>query len=336
MSLRRKLVIAHRGASGYLPEHTREAKALAYGQGADFLEQDVVATRDRILVVLHDIYLDDISDVGQRFPDRRRADGHYYVIDFDVAELQQLAVHERHRRGSDETVFPDRFRDRAVEFRIVTLEEELRMIRELNRATGRDVGVYPEIKRPDWHRQHGLDLAARLLAELERFGYHESTDPCFVQCFDAAELQRCRAELETRLRLVQLVEGDASGEAMLSAEGLRRIAAYADVVAPSFKQIFARSLEQIPAPSFEHDTATQDDAPPRVRTWVNEAATLGLGLHTYTLRRERVPPRVRDFEQLLELFLTIADGVFCDQPDVAVAVRDRLAASLGQAGTLGE
>jgi glycerophosphoryl diester phosphodiesterase len=307
-----KLVIAHRGASGYLPEHTREAKMLAYGQGADFLEQDVVATRDGVLVVLHDIYLDDISDVAQHFPDRQRADGHYYVVDFDFEELEQLRVHERRRRGTDEMLFPDRFRDRAVEFRVVTLDEELRMIRELNRATGRAVGVYPEIKRPDWHRRHGIDLGACLLAELERHGYREPGDPCFVQCFDAAELVRCRTELETRLRLVQLVEGDASGDAMLSGEGLQRIAAYADVVAPSFRQIAQPFTES--APPFE------------VRTWVSEAANIGLGLHTYTLRRERLPPGVKDFEALLEFFLGVTDGVFCDQPDVAVAARDRLLA----------
>jgi glycerophosphoryl diester phosphodiesterase len=85
------IVIAHRGASGYLPEHTLEAKALAYGLGADYLEQDVVATRDAQLVVLHDLHLDDVTDVASRFPGRQRADGRHYAIDFDLAELQQLA-----------------------------------------------------------------------------------------------------------------------------------------------------------------------------------------------------------------------------------------------------
>ncbi len=84
----RAIVIAHRGASGYLPEHTLVGKALAYGLGADYLEQDVVATRDAQLVVLHDLHLDDVSDVAQRFPGRHRDDGLHYVIDFDLAELQ--------------------------------------------------------------------------------------------------------------------------------------------------------------------------------------------------------------------------------------------------------
>jgi glycerophosphoryl diester phosphodiesterase len=309
----RKVVIAHRGASGYLPEHTREAKALAYGQGADFLEQDVVATRDGALVVLHDIYLDDVTDVALRFPERRRPDGHHYVIDFDLEELRQLAVHERRRRGSDELLFPGRFLDPSIAFRVVTLDEEIRLIRELNRATGKTVGIYPEIKRPDWHRQHGVDLSARLLTALESHGYRNAADPAFVQCFDAAELERCRRDLDTRLRLVQLVEGDETGDAMLTRGGLERIAAYADVVAPSYLQVGAPG----------------EDGSLRAQPWVEDVSQAGLELHTYTLRRERLPPGVRDFESLLTFFLTVADGVFCDQPDVAVAVRDRLLHAAG-------
>src|ERR671913_1263146 len=103
------IVIAHRGASGYLPEHTLAGKALAYGLGADFLEQDVVATRDSQLVVLHDIYLDDVTDVAVRFPGRHREDGRHYVVDFDLAELQTLTVFERRAPGSSAAKFPSRF-----------------------------------------------------------------------------------------------------------------------------------------------------------------------------------------------------------------------------------
>ncbi len=84
------IVIAHRGASGYLPEHTLEAKALAHAMGADFLEQDLVLTKDDVPVVLHDIHLDTVTDVATRFPDRKRDDGRYYALDFTVAEIKQL------------------------------------------------------------------------------------------------------------------------------------------------------------------------------------------------------------------------------------------------------
>ncbi len=303
-----KLVIAHRGASAYLPEHTREAKVLAFGQGADYLEQDVVAARDGTLLVLHDIFLDDVTDVARCYPERRRDDGRFYAVDFDVAELGCLSIRERRRAGSDEPLYPERFGDDAMQFRIVTLDEELRLIRELNRVTGRAVGIYPEIKRPDWHHAHGIDLAARLLETLDAAGYREPEDPAFVQCFEAAELERCRRELGCRLRLVQLVESGPQAEALLAPEGLERAAAYADVVAPSFARIATPTAGGglLPAP------------------WLEALPSSGLGLHAYTFRRERVPPEIASLEALLAAYFPLVDGLFCDHPDVAVAVRGRL------------
>jgi len=107
------VIIAHRGASGYLPEHTLPAKALAYAMGADFLEQDVVATRDDQLVVLHDIYLDRVTNVAERFPGRAREDGRYYARDFDLGEMRTLKVTERLDAGGL-PVYPHRFPPAAV------------------------------------------------------------------------------------------------------------------------------------------------------------------------------------------------------------------------------
>ena len=134
-------IIAHRGASGYLPEHTLEAKALAYAMGADYLEQDVVATRDGQLIVLHDIHVDRVSDVAERFPDRHRSDGRYYVRDFDLPELRTLNVHERRDEDGKTAVFPRRFPTNSGRFSIATLGEEIEMIQGLNRSTGRAVGI---------------------------------------------------------------------------------------------------------------------------------------------------------------------------------------------------
>ncbi|MDZ7643634.1 MAG: glycerophosphodiester phosphodiesterase [Woeseiaceae bacterium] len=204
------LIIAHRGASGYLPEHTLEAKALAYGLGADYLEQDVVVTRDDRLVVLHDIHLDRVTNVASVYPSRARDDGRYYARDFDLAELQTLLVWERFSDTAGEIpVFPERFPARAGTFRVASLDDELTMIRGLNRATGRTVGIYPEIKSPAWHHDAGVDSAALLLDLLARHGYREASDPAFVQCFDAGELRRIRVDLGCRLPLVQLAGDDA-------------------------------------------------------------------------------------------------------------------------------
>ena len=102
-------IIAHRGASGYLPEHTLESKALAYQMGATYLEQDVVASRDDQLIVTHDIHLDGVTNVAERFPERRRGDGRYYVRDFDLSELRTLNVHERRQEDGQSAVFARRF-----------------------------------------------------------------------------------------------------------------------------------------------------------------------------------------------------------------------------------
>ena len=107
------IVIAHRGASGYLPEHTLVAKAYAHAAGADYLEQDVVLTRDNVPVVFHDLVLEEVTDAASQFPDRCRDDGHWYVIDLDFAELQTLRVHERVTPANGTAVYPGRFRARG-------------------------------------------------------------------------------------------------------------------------------------------------------------------------------------------------------------------------------
>ena len=231
------IVIAHRGASGYLPEHTLAAKALAYGLGADFLEQDVVATRDSQLVVLHDLYLDDVSDVARRFPGRHRDDGRHYVVDFDLAELRTLTLFERRAPGTSTAKYPSRFPAGTGLFGVATLEEELQLIQGLNRSTGRIVGIYPEIKDPSWHRRHGIDLAELVLAELRAFGYSSAEDPVFVQCFDAAELTRLKHELGCELRLVQLVGPEPDYGALLTTTGLRAVSAYACGLGPHYSQL---------------------------------------------------------------------------------------------------
>lgn len=305
----RPVVIAHRGASGYLPEHTREAKALAYGQGADFLEQDVVATRDGALLVLHDIYLERVTDVATQFPDRRREDGHYYAIDFALDEVRRLCVHERvDEHGA--AVFPGRFPPDRGGFRVSTLGEELELVAGLNSASGRRVGVYPEIKEPRWHARHGIDLTRLLLEELATRGYRSADDAVYVQCFDVAELERLRSEFSTELRLVQLLDGRPEHEAWLEGEGLAEVARHANALGVPWSRLVEA-----------YDPARAVLKQSRLLERAEEA---GLDLHVYTFRRERLPDFVADLEQLLALYLRDIPvaGWFCDFPDVAVKVRD--------------
>jgi glycerophosphoryl diester phosphodiesterase len=309
---RAPIVIAHRGASAYLPEHSPQAKTLAYGQGADYLEQDVIATRDHELIVLHDLYLDDVSDVRQRFPDRARRDGHFYVIDFDLSDLKQLRLIERREPGSDVRLYAGRFPSTVPEFRISTLAEEIELIQGLNQATGRHVGIYPEIKDPGWHDEHGFDLASAVVATLSRYGYKGPQDMCFLQCFDAAVLRRVRGELGCQLRLVQLVDGGEHQQRHLSVEGLAAIRKYADAVGPSYVALFEGG--------FGGETMRPSAAAAAIKA-------VDLMMHPYTFRKDRLAPGLSvDFEELLAFFLrdVQVDGLFSDFPDIVVDVRQRL------------
>lgn len=310
----RPLIIAHRGASGYLPEHTLPAKALAYAMGADFLEQDVVATRDGQLVVLHDIHLDRVTNVAEVYPQRARADGRYYVRDFDLDEIRGLSVWERMNEDGS-PVYPNRFPARSGSFRIHTLADELQLVDGLNKATGGATGVYPEIKAPAWHREEGIDVAPALLDVLRQHGYSDKSDAAFVQCFDAAELRRIRDELGCELRLVQLIGENNWGESatdydyLKTPEGLEELSATVDGVGPWINQLYRLGRK---------------GAVPQPTGLVAAAHAAGLDVHPYTLRLDSLPPGFETLDSLLDFLIDEleVDGLFTDFPDI---VRHRLA-----------
>jgi len=305
------VVIAHRGASGYLPEHTLESKALAYGMGADYLEQDVVATRDNELVVLHDIHLDTVTNVAERFPDRAREDGRFYARDFDLAELRTLNVHERRTADGVTAVFPGRFPTTEGRFSIATLAEEITMIQGLNKATGRKVGIYPEIKSPAFHAGEGVDVSRLLLNMLREFGYTDQAAPVFVQCFDAKEVARLRNELGCRLKLVQLIgendwgESDTDYDALMTSAGLQQVATVADAIGPWAAQLY---------------TIAEIDGQAVSSGLTSRAHAAGLSVHPYTFRADALLPGFDTFAEMIEWFagtLSI-DGLFTDFPDKAI------------------
>lgn len=305
----RPVVIAHRGASGHVPEHTLPAKALAYAMGADYLEQDVVATRDDELVVLHDIHLDRVSDIAAHFPDRARADGRYYVRDFDLAEIKTLKVNER--INADGTrVYPGRFDSTGEIFRIQTFAEELEFIAELVDSHGRPIGIYPEIKRPEWHRQQGFDITPKFLDVLDEYGYRHHSDAVYVQCFDAAELRRIRHEFECPLKLIQLIGETDWGEAstdydeLRSSRGLRRLARTVDGIGPWVNRLYKLRG------SDGHISSTG---------LVERAHEAGLAVHPFTFRSDDLPEGFGTFDALLAFCIRelAVDGFFTDFPDAA-------------------
>ena len=310
----RPIVIAHRGASGYLPEHTLEAKALAHGMGADYLEQDVVLSRDGIPLVLHDLYLETVSDVAARYPDRARGDGHWYAIDLTCEELSTLRVHERLDLRTGRRAFPDRSPDLGPEgqspFRLHSLDQELTLIRGLNRSTGREAGIYLELKEPAWHEGQGQDLVAAVLGVLEHHGYLEAGQRIFLQCFEPGTLRRVHGLLP-QVRLIQLIgEPDwwprppADFAAMRTPAGLAEVSRYAAGIGPWIGHLLS---------------GMASEGRPGFTELVDQAHQAGLLVHPYTLRRDSLPEGFATFDALLGSLLKLGvDGIFTDFPDLAV------------------
>lgn len=305
------VVIAHRGASGYLPEHTLESKKLAYEMGADYLEQDIVASRDDELLVLHDIHLDRVSNVAQKFPHRHRDDGRFYVRDFDLAEIRTLNAWER-MNADGSAVYPGRYPAQSGDFSFNTFSEELDLIDSLNAEHGRRAGVYPEIKRPAWHKAEGVDVAPLLLDTLTEHGYTAS-DPVFVQCFDDSEVRRLRHELHCPFPLVQLIgdnawyEADTDYAAMRTPDGIRKVAEYADAIGPHMSHLV--ELETV-------------DGVPIAGELSELARDAGLLVHPYTFRADDIPPGFVSFDDLVAFFVKDVgiDGLFTDFPDLVRAL----------------
>jgi len=305
------LVIAHRGASAYLPEHTLAAKALAHEMGADYLEQDVVASRDDELVVLHDIYLDRVTDVVECFPGRARGDGRYYVRDFDLDELRSLSVWER-MNADGSTVYPGRYPAKSGEFRISTFAEELEFIRHLNTHSGRQVGIYPEIKRPAWHREEGIDIAPSFLRMIFDAGYENIDDAVYIQCFDFAELRRLKVEFDCPFKLVQLIGENSWGEAATDFDFIRTAVGIAEL---------AETVDAI-GPWIPYLYEVTDDSP-RPGDLLQRAHAAGLAVHPYTFRADELPPGFSSFEELVRFFVVDVgiDGLFTDFPDRVIQLR---------------
>ena len=299
-----KLVIAHRGASGYLPEHTIESATLAYAQGADYIEQDLVVTKDSQIVVLHDIHLETVTNVEQLFPNRKRQDGRYYALDFTLAELKTLTVHER-QNAKGEQVFANRFQGTGM-FQIATFEEHIELISQLNRQFNKSTGMYPEIKSPAWHKEQGVDISQLVVEVLRKHGLDDPNKPIYIQCFDFAETQRLRNDLKVKVKLVQLLaendwnEAPTDYDVLKTPAGLAAIAKVAQGVGPWIPQLV--DLKTLQPTGF-----------------VEQAHIVGLKVHPYTYRNDALPKGLNSQQTLQILFETLkVDGLFTDFSDTVV------------------
>ena len=297
-------IIAHRAASGYLPEHSLEAVALAHSLGADYIEQDLVLTKDLIPVVLHDIHLDTVTNVAEKFPKRHRKDGRFYAFDFTLAELKTLRMHER-KTLNGEQVYNKRYQGNAA-FTIATFAEEIELIGQLNRQFNKNVGLYPEIKSPAWHKAQGADISQIVLSMLRDYQLDDADKAIYIQCFDFAETQRLRNELGAKVKLIQLLaenewqESESDYNYLRTADGLKEIAKVAQGIGPWIPQLV--------------DIKTK-----KPTTLITHAHNAGLLVHPYTYRIDDLAKGFTQVELLDTLFKQIkVDGVFTDFPDVVV------------------
>lgn len=291
----RPIVIAHRGASGHRPEHTLEAYALAVQMGADYIEPDLVSTKDGVLVARHENEIGGTTDVAVRFPGRRRSkviDGDtitgWFTEDFTLAEMRTLRAKER---------LP--FRSHAYDgrFSVPTFDEILALADSLGRVRGRVVGVYPETKHPTYFRGIGLPLEPALLRSLFAHGLDRRDAPVFIQSFEDGNLRALRPQ--TKVPLVYLLS-----QGPLSAATLRDISTFADAVGVNQRMLVDADSAATPT------------------TLVRDAHAVGLKVHVWTLRSESVFLARRyggdPLAEVREMQRLGVDGIFGDFPDVVV------------------
>jgi glycerophosphoryl diester phosphodiesterase len=327
------LVIGHRGASGYRPEHTLASYDLAIRMGADYVEPDLVSTKDGVLVARHENEISGTTDVAERpeFADRRTMkviDGGevtgWFTEDFTLAELKTLRAKERlPELRQRNTLYDGRYE-------VPTLQEVIDLVQEASRDLRRTIGIYPETKHPTYFDSIGLSLEEPLVRALRRNGLARRNAPVFIQSFETSNLRELNDSIA--VPLVQLIDnrgapfdlvtkGDPRTYDDLATEaGLQEIATYADGVGPAKDRIVPRDADgNLGEPT----------------SFVDDAHAVGLDVHPWTFRNENTflpadfrrgtdPADYGDAFAEYELFFRLGvDGVFSDNPDTAREARDR-------------
>jgi glycerophosphoryl diester phosphodiesterase len=296
----RPLIIGHRGASGHRPEHTLAGYRLAAEMGADFIEPDLVSTKDGVLIARHENEIGGTTDAAAKFPDRRATktiDGQavtgWFTEDFTLAEIKTLRAKERLAFRSHE--FDGRFE-------LPTFDEVIDLAQQLGRELGRPIGIYPETKHPSYFRGIGLPIEQKLLASLEKHGWNRRDAPVFIQSFESENLKDLRKL--TSVRLIQLV--DVRWLDRLTDAGLKAIAQYADGIGPDKQFVIPVRADRTVGPPTD---------------LIQRAHAAGLLVHIYTIRidKEFLSPSYEGHPELeFQRFAALGvDGMFTDFPDVA-------------------
>ena len=343
----RPIIIGHRGTAGYLPEHTLESYALAVELGADYIEPDLVATKDGYLIARHEPNIINTTDVADHpeFASRKRtafidgtAEEGFFASDFTLSEIKTIHAKQ---------AFAERPQQFNGKFDIATLEEIIALAKRKTEETGRTIGIYPETKHPTYHQRIGLPLEERLISALTKAGWNHIGSPVFIQSFEQANLKKLRKM--TPLPLIQLIDADdvnadgslafnapydrpydwtASGDPALQARtfayltsdaGLKEVASYADGIGPWKRYIVSTVTAGLSGPGeASRSLLAANDL-------ITRAHKAGLLVHTWTFRNEqrRLASNYagNPVNEYLQFYRLGIDGVFSDFADTAYAAR---------------
>lgn len=355
----RPLVLGHRGSTGYLPEHTLASYQLAIEQGADYIEPDLVSTKDGVLIARHEVNIASTTDVAlhPEFASRfttKVIDGEpeqgWFTDDFTFAEIRTLRAVQRLNYR------PQQFNG---VYRIPTFQEVIDLAKYARTKTGRVIGVYPETKHPTYHRKAGLALEPKLVALLKTNGWNRRDAPVFIQSFEVQNLKDLNRM--TPVRLVQLIDAwdtlpdgtidvdrvkfrqfDApydftvAGDPrryvdMVTPAGLAEIATYADGIGPWKRYIVGAKIVDADhngqADDLNGDGAiTEADKTALLTSVIDDAHREGLLVHAYTFRNEATRYLLHDYnespmQEYLHFYCLGLDGLFSDFPDTAITSR---------------
>lgn len=306
--------IAHRGASGYVPEHTLASTVMAHAFDVDYIEADLVMSKDNILVVMHDHSLNTSTDVSQKFPDRKRKDGSYYVIDFTLKELKSLVVHERRQDNMLDPVYPNRFPsiDTISDFRIPSFEEFILTVQGLNKSRNKNIGIAPETKEPSFHEREGKDILKATTDMLTKYGYNTPDSKVMLQVFSFNAIKKLRKDLNWKGDLVYLTSS-TGGEILtddvtehlnlMSSEGVNDIAQYAEWYSPWLGNLYQVDNQKI-----------------TINPLVQDVKKSGMKIVTWTHRTDSLLAPFKTSDEMLNFLINDIkiDALFTDQPDVLV------------------
>ena len=305
-------IIAHRGLPRLHPEHSLLSLEQALTWKPDYVEPDVVLTKDGEAIILHDTHIDTTTNVADVYPDRKRKDGRYYAIDFTLKELSQLRVNHRIDLKTGKAAFKTRQPIGNSELKIPTFKQFVTTVVRYNQKNKTNIGIYPEIKAPEFHLKEGQDIAKIVHDELINLRKLQPKLPIILQCFHQATVKRIATEFKSPFTLVQLVAENSWGETstdydqLKSEKGLKELRKYASGLGPWIPQIVN-----------EKGQPTE---------FLKQAKKLGFKIHPYTLRNDALPSQFKTEKQLLKTLKDDlgVDGVFTDNVNTTVPLMKTL------------